>query len=153
MFLKNKSFYLILTLITFVWAKSSYGKIASGTFIKGFPSTITKFASNNPHAWYKDFLVQTVLPNSTVFGTLVFWGEILTALSLTLGLILALTKNSQYSKLLLVTGLAGGVFLNLMFWLGSAWTSPSTDSLNMLMAGVELIALISLVGLIPSPKK
>lgn len=88
-----------------------------------------------------------VIPNSQLFGFLVLWGEILTALAITSGAILLLINSNagRFINLLLIGGLIGGVFLNIIFWLGFGHTSPSTDSLNLLMATVQIIGIVFLL--------
>lgn len=141
-----KSAKLLLVILLFVglfWARSSYGKFISGTFISSLGGTLTKIADKNPYPWFKQFLVNTAIPNSQTFGFLTFWGEFLTAIAIIMGaLILLLSpRPNKLANLILLLGLAGGAFLNVMFWLGFGYTSPSTDGLNLLMATVEIIGI------------
>ena len=57
------------------------------------------------YAWYKSFLVDVVVPNRELFGTLVMYGEILVGLCLVLGL---LTRFSS----------AVGLFMLLNYYFG-----------------------------------
>ncbi|MDO8498246.1 MAG: hypothetical protein Q7S44_00425 [bacterium] len=127
-----------------LWFRSSLGKFPPEKFIGNLGGTLTRFADKNPYPWYKDFLQNTAIPNSQVFGFLTFWGEFLVALSLTLGSLYLLLKmgKSGVVKSLLVLGLLGGMFLNMTFWLASGWMSASTDSLNLFMFVVGLISLV-----------
>ena len=136
---------LILAVVDFIWLRSSYGKLAEGKFVGGMSATLTKFASNNPYPFIKNFLQTVAIPNSTTFGLLTMYGEALTAIAMLLGIVW-LWKNqaNRTAKLLLGAGLAGGLFLNSIFWLSSGWTSASTDGLNLLMAAVQLISLVYL---------
>lgn len=134
-------FLLILLAIGLLWLKSSYGKITGGTFVDGLGKTLTMFASKNPHPWYKDFLTNVAIPNSTIFGLLTMWGELLAALAICGGVILLIVNSgSKLPKVILALGLVGGTLLNVIFWLAAGWTSASTDSLNLLMAIVQAIA-------------
>lgn len=154
MFVKSLNYYLLLVILAngFIWTRSSYGKLVSGKFVDGLGGTLTKFASNNPYPWYKDFLQNFAIPNSQIFGQLTMWGEVLVALSLAGGaLYLMLTKKFNTAvAALLVLGLAGGMFLNGMFWLASGWTSPSSDSVNLLMFVVQLVGLAYVLRLLRS---
>lgn len=135
---------IILLVIGLIWVKSSYGKITGGTFVSSLGTTLTKLVDKNPYPWFKDFLNTIVIPNSQFFGFLTFWGEFLTAVAITAGaLILLLSpKMNKTGSLILALGLLGGAFLNIIFWLGLGYTSPSTDGLNLLMAIVEIIGLL-----------
>lgn len=128
-----------------IWLRSSVGKLSSGNFVENLGGTLTKFASHNPYPFYKNFLENVAVPNSQIFGFLTLWGEFLVAISLVGGAIILLTspRKLKVVKLPLMMGLLGGVFLNLIFWLASGWTSASTDSLNLLMLVIGLIALIA----------
>lgn len=140
-------FLLIILAIGLLWFRSSYGKFSASNFSEGFTSTITKFLSKNPYPWYKSFLTSTVLPNAQLFSALVLWGELLTALAIIIAIGSYLTIQHKHTRFLLLAGLAGGAFLNAMFWLASAWTSPSTDSLNLLMFTIEIIGMIYVLRL------
>lgn len=138
-----KLFLIILLAIGLLWAKSSYGKFVSGTFVSSLGTTLTKTADKNPYPWFKQFLVSTAIPNSQIFGLLTFWGEFLIAISITLGAMLLLLspKPNKFASGMLLLGLSGGAFLNINFWLGFGYSSPSTDSLNLLMAAVEITGI------------
>jgi len=137
---------LIILLNGLLWAKSSYGKFVSGNFVDNLGKTLTAFASKNPYPWYKDFLNNVAIPNSQIFGTLTLYGEAFAALTLTfIPLYLFFKPANQILRLLLILGLLTGAFLNLIFWLAAGWTSPSTDSLNLVMLGVQVIALFAIL--------
>lgn len=139
--------FLLLILMSngFIWARSSYGKVNTGTFVDGLGATLTRFADKNPYPWFKSFLQSVAIPNSQIFGQLVFWGELLVALSLTLGilyLIFAPKAKCGIVCLAVTLGLFGGVLMNLFFWLAAGYTSPSTDGLNLVMFITQLIGLV-----------
>lgn len=133
--------------IGLLWAKSSYGKFASGNFVSTLGATLGKIVDKNPYPWFKEFLNFIAIPNSGLFGSMVMWGEFLAAVAIILGsLILLLNpKANPLIKLMVIAGLLGGVFLNIIFWLGFGYTSPSTDSLNVLMAVVQIIGILFLL--------
>ncbi len=136
-----KSLLLILLAIGLVWLRSSYGKLVEGTFVQNLGVTLSKVAPKNPYPWYKDFLTSAVIPNSQIFGTLVLTGEFLSAVLITagaLGLLLSPRPHKLLNKAL-IAGLLIGAFLNITFWLGFGYTSPSTDTLNLLMAAIQVI--------------
>ncbi|MBI3443063.1 hypothetical protein HY008_00125 [Candidatus Woesebacteria bacterium] len=110
------------------------------------PKTLALFAAKNPHAWYKQFLNTTAIPNAALFGTLTMWGEFLTAITISVScLYLAVKGDHKLVLLTLSLGLIGGIFLNLNFWLASAWMGPSGDSLNVLMLATELIGVYTIL--------
>ncbi|MBI2196711.1 hypothetical protein HYU45_03855 [Candidatus Daviesbacteria bacterium] len=136
-----KPFLLILLTVGLIWLRSSLGKLSGGTFVQDLGETLTKVTPKNPHPWFRDFLTSTVIPNSQVFATLVLTGEFLSAVLITTGA-LGLLLNPRPHKLMskaLIAGLVIGAFLNITFWLGFGYTSASTDSLNLLMAVIQII--------------
>lgn len=138
-----KLLLIILLVVGLLWARSSYGKITAGTFISSLGTTLSKSVDKNPYPWFKEFLNTVVIPNSQIFGFLTFWGEFLTAISISVGALVLLlsSKSHKAGSLILALGLLGGAFLSIIFWLGLGFTSPSTDGLNLLMAVVEVIGL------------
>lgn len=137
-------FLLFILVIGLVWLKSSYGKLTGGVFVDGLGKTLTMFASKNPYPWYKDFLTTIAIPNAKTFGLLTMWGELLSAVSIIASVVILIaTGGSKLIKIVLLLGLLGGAFLNAVFWLASAWTGPSTDSLNLLMLVLQAIAAIA----------
>lgn len=137
-----KAIWLIILINGLVWAKSSYGKLSGGTFVDGMNQTLTKFASQNPYPLYKQFLQTVAIPSSNVFGLLVMWGEFFSALAMILGsLCLLFLRPNKLVLTVLGAGLFGAALMNLNFWLASGWTSPSSESLNLLMMAIELVCL------------
>ena len=142
----SKGFFGIYLIIGLVWLRSSFEKISSGQFASSLGGILLKVADKNPYPWYKSFLLHTAIPNAQLFGLLTMWGEFLTAVSIILGSYLALSKSKlKVAPFILLAGLIGGMFLNLTFWLGFGYTSPSADSLNILMFLIELIGVTVLI--------
>lgn len=139
-------FLSILLGVGLVWLRSGIGKITGGKFVQSLGETLTKFASNNPHAWYKDILKQLAIPNTTVFGNVIMWGELLVSLLILTTTVYFLLKpeGSKAAAMLLMLGLVGGALLNLNFWLAAGWMSPSTDTLNLLMLGIEILGIVTI---------
>lgn len=135
---------IILLSVGLLWLRSSFGKFTGGTFVNSLGATLTKTAEKNPYPWFKEFLTSVAIPNSQVFGLLVLWGEIFSAVAITVGAVLMLVNPhpNKFVSLVLIAGLAGGALLNIIFWLGFGYTSPSTDGLNLLMAVVEIIGIV-----------
>lgn len=139
----NRPIILITLLTGLIWLRSSWDKISGGKFIDSLAPTLTKFSSNNPYPWYKETLLSFAIPNAKSIAPLIMWGEFLVALSLTL-VSLALLFNLGNKKILGMVGVVGclgGMMLNGLFWLAAAWTSPSTDSINLFMLGIQTILL------------
>lgn len=141
-----KPLLAILLSVGLIWLRSSLGKFTSDNFVSGLGGTLSKVVDKNPHPWFQQFLTSIAIPNSQLFGSLVLWGELLTAITIILGSAMLLIKlgTNKLASLMLIAGLAGGLFLNITFWLAFGYTSPSTDSLNLLMALVEIIGIFSL---------
>ena len=138
----NRTLLLILLVVDFIWLKSSYGKFSGGKFVAGMEGTLKKFAEGNPYPPIKEFLQSVAMPNASLFGVLTMWGEALVGLTLLISIIWLLFKkdSNNTASLLLLLGLLGGAFLNAVFYFSSGWTSPSSESLNLLMFMVEAIA-------------
>lgn len=130
-----KPYLLMLLSVGFIWLRSSVGKFTGGTFVDTLAGTLGKFASNNPYAWYKNYLQIVAIPNAKTIGMVIMWSEFLAAISIT-GAILYLLFGSEKNKIaqiILLIGLIGGMILNANFWLAAGWMSPSTESVNLLM--------------------
>ncbi|MBI2600256.1 hypothetical protein HYW43_05050 [Candidatus Daviesbacteria bacterium] len=150
-YLSNKNFFngLILILLAhgLIWLRSSYGKLYGGKFVDELGKTLAFFASKNPYPLVKDFLQNTAIPNSKLFGNLTMWGEFLSALAIILGASYLLIKKSWDNRaaIVLISGLLGGIFLNMVFWLSAGWMSPSTESVNLIMFITQLIGVSVLI--------
>lgn len=148
----NKYLLFILLAVDFIWLKSSYGKLSGGKFVAGMEGTLKKFANENPYPFVKDFLQGVAIPNASLFGFLTMWGETLVGISLFVSLVWLLFKK-QANKLvlsLLLMGLLGGAFLNKVFYFSSGWMSSSSESLNLLMFIIELVAAVYVFKLLTS---
>ena len=148
----SSSFLLVLLVLSLVWIRSSFTKWASGAFAATLGETLTKFASKNPYPWFKDFLENVAIPNSQLFGLLTIWGETFAAWGSALALLYLLWKKEpqKWAVVLLLGSLVVGAFLNLIFWLASGWTSPSADSLNLLMFLIQSIGIFFTLKLVRS---
>ena len=137
-------FNLILLTLGLDWLRSSLGKITGGKFVTTLTPTLQKFISNNPNAWYNEFVKNTVIPNSTLFGNLTMWGEFLSAVAITFGSIYLLLNKKGNKKVewLLLLGLIGGALLNINFYFAAGWTSSSTESLNLIMFAIQAVAIV-----------
>lgn len=138
---ESRYLYLIFVSLGFIFLRSSYGKFTGGKFVSTLGDTLTKLASKNPYPWYKTFLQDTAIPNSTIFGFLTMWGELfagVTLLCLSIYLLVQ-KKSNKLVYMLLCAGFIVGAFLNLIFWLAAGYTSPSTESLNLVMFLIEVI--------------
>jgi thiosulfate dehydrogenase (quinone) large subunit len=84
------------------------------------PKIVAKQASENPLAFYKQFLEGTVLPHSNAFAQLTAWGETVVGLGLTLGLL---------------TGLASlvGLLLVVNYGLATQWMSPGQQGFHLVL--------------------
>lgn len=84
------------------------------------PKIVTKQASENPIAFYKQFLEGIVLPNSSTFAQLTAWGETVVGIGLTLGLL---------------TGLASlvGMVLVINYGLATQWMSPGQQGFHLVL--------------------
>lgn len=139
----NKYLYFIFATIGFIFLRSGYGKVSEGKFVGSLGETLSKFASKNPYPFVKNFLEQTAIPNAEIFGILTMYGEVFAGISL-LGAstyLLFAAKSQRAIWVVLGAGLIVGSFLNVVFWLSAGYTSPSTESLNVVMLAVQVVGL------------
>ena len=97
------------------------------------PKIVAKQASENPLAFYKQFLEGTVLPHSNLFAQLTAWGETVTGLGLTLGLF---------------TGLAAlvGLILVINYGLATQWMSPGQQGFHLILFSLMLAFFFARAG-------
>jgi uncharacterized membrane protein YphA (DoxX/SURF4 family) len=94
--------------------------VVSSRWLEVMPKIVTRQASENPIVFYKNFLETTVLANSNLFAHMTAWGETVTGLGLTLGLL---------------TGLASvvGLVLVINYGLATQWMSPGQQGFHLLL--------------------
>lgn len=143
----NKPLLVIFLSIGLMWLRSSYSKFTSGNFASSLGGTLSKTVDKNPFPFFKQFLVNVAIPNSQIFGFMTQWGELLSALAIAVGALWLLigVGSNKLAGVILLAGLVGGAFLNIIFWLGFGYTSISTDSLNLLMAIVQIVGIVVLL--------
>jgi uncharacterized membrane protein YphA (DoxX/SURF4 family) len=94
---------------------------------------LEKVALARGHPFYQEFVQRVVLPNASLFATLVTWGELLVGLTLVLGL---LTRLSAAVALLLL--------VNYMFAKGAWFWEPSSN--DAALAAISVALLIGAAG-------
>jgi uncharacterized membrane protein YphA (DoxX/SURF4 family) len=94
--------------------------VVSDRWLATMPKIVAKQASENPIAFYKHFLEQTVLTHADLFAHLTAWGETVAGLGLTLGL---------------CTGLASlvGLALVINYGLATQWMSAGQQGFHLLL--------------------
>jgi len=94
--------------------------VTSERWLGVMPKIVAKQASENPIAFYKEFLEGTVLHHSTIFAHLTAWGETAVGIGLTLGLL---------------TGLASivGLLLVMNYGLATQWMSPGQQGFHIVL--------------------
>jgi uncharacterized membrane protein YphA (DoxX/SURF4 family) len=105
----------------------------SERWVTVMPKIVAKQASENPLLFYKQFLEGTVLPHSSTFAHLTAWGETVTGLGLTLGLI---------------TGLASlvGLLLVINYGLATQWMSPGQQGFHLVLFFLMLAFFFARAG-------
>jgi uncharacterized membrane protein YphA (DoxX/SURF4 family) len=102
-------------------------------WIESMPHIIAKQAAENPIAWYKAFLENTVIPHAVLYAQLTAWGEALVGISLTLGLWAGL-------------GALGGLWLSLNYGLASQHTSPASLGFHYMLISVMVVLFLARSG-------
>jgi len=118
--------------LAYLWDVIPYPTV-SPRFVAFHPKRIAEFAAGNPIDWYKEFLEQTVLPNSRVFATLQTFGEAAVGFGLVLGLLTGLTA--------LV-----GLYLSLNYGLASQWMSFGQQGFHVLLVTSMIIFFFARAG-------
>lgn len=139
---------LFLLPITIIWVRSSIGKITGGVFVNSLEKTLEKFASGNPYGWFATLIDQVALPNIKVIGNLILWGEVFVAIGLSISVLYLLFLHPNKPTGVILAGtLVVAMLMNILFWFGSGWMSPSSDGLNLLMFLLELVAFVGIFRL------
>jgi len=129
--------YFVKTLVTKMSIVLAGGVLpvptVSDRWLTTMPTIVAKQASENPIAFYKQFLEEVVLKHSDVFAHLTAWGETVAGLGLTLGL---------------CTGLASLVGLALVtnYGLATQWMSPGQQGFHLLLFTLMLAFFFSRAG-------
>jgi thiosulfate dehydrogenase (quinone) large subunit len=126
-----KAVWTKLTL-AFLWDVIPYPAV-SPRFLAFQPKRVAEFAAGNPVGWYKSFLEETVLPNSSLFATLQTFGEAAVGLGLILGLLTGLTAIV-------------GLYLSLNYGLASQWMSFGQQGFHMLLVTSMIIFYFARAG-------
>jgi thiosulfate dehydrogenase (quinone) large subunit len=107
--------------------------VVSERWLAVMPKIVARQASENPLGFYKQFLEGTVLTNSNLFAQLTAWGETVTGLGLTLGLL---------------TGLASlvGLVLVLNYGLATQWMSPGQQGFHLVLFFLMLAFFLARAG-------
>jgi thiosulfate dehydrogenase [quinone] large subunit len=119
--------YLGVIFLVAAWPK------LRGDFTPGLTGFLQKVALENGHPFYREFVQRVLLPNASLFATVVTWGELLVGVTLMLGLI---TRFSAGVALVLTVNymLAKGAWF---------WTPSSNDGA---FAVISLALLIGAAG-------
>ncbi|HMA42957.1 MAG TPA: TQO small subunit DoxD [Gemmatimonadales bacterium] len=129
--------YFVKTLVTKMSIVLAGGVLpvpaVSDRWLATMPKIVAKQASENPIAFYKQFLEDVVLTHSDVFAHLTAWGETVAGLGLTLGF---------------CTGLASLVGLALVtnYGLATQWMSPGQQGFHLLLFTLMLAFFFSRAG-------
>lgn len=132
---------VILLEIGLVWLRSGFGKLEGGSFVGNLGKTLIVFSSKNSYPFVKNFLTEIAIPNSQLFGFLTMYGEVFVGATLAIGSLLLIFKKME-NKILnffISIALIVSIFLSTVFWLSAGWMSASTDTLNLLMLGIESV--------------
>jgi uncharacterized membrane protein YphA (DoxX/SURF4 family) len=106
---------------------------AQPRWLETMPRLITRYAEDNPFGFYRDFLTNTVLPNSDVFAHLTAVGETAVGIGLTLGLL------TPVASLL-------ALFLVATYGLLTSHVGPSQQGFHLLLAASVIAFLLARAG-------
>lgn len=127
--------------LAYEWWNAGLGKLMSGTFPMDLADTLTKFAAGNPHAWFKTFLLGTMMDKSLILGYLIEWSEVTIAVALVVSIATTLYSRSHAFttaiRMVVAVALLGAMALNASFFFAAGWMSASTHGVNMIMFWME----------------
>jgi hypothetical protein len=131
--------------LAYEWWLAGWEKVTGGMFVVKLDQTLAAFASQNPFAWYKEFLTGFATQNFLTLGYLIVWGQLITGMLLVLGAALyawAKTEHARRAAIIFsILGLLSGIFMNANFYLAAGWTSPGTHGVNIVMFWSSLALL------------
>jgi len=106
---------------------------ASERWINVMPKIVARQAADNPILFYKHFLENAVLAHPEPFAHLTAWGETITGIGLTLGLL---------------TGLASltGFLLALNYGLATQWMSPGQQGFHIVLVALMIAFFFARAG-------
>jgi thiosulfate dehydrogenase (quinone) large subunit len=106
---------------------------ASDRWLHVMPTLVAKYAEGNPVGFFRDFLLGTVVPHSSVFAQLTAFGEIAVGLGLVFGCL---------------TALASGIGLALVVNYGLAvqWQSSAQQGFHYLLITSLVVILATRAG-------
>jgi uncharacterized membrane protein YphA (DoxX/SURF4 family) len=107
--------------------------VVSERWMSVMPKIVARQASDNPLTFYKQFLEQVVLPNSSLFAQLTAWGETTVGVGLTLGL---LTGVASLVGLVLVSN----------YGLATQWMSPGQQGFHLVLFFLMLAFFFARAG-------
>ncbi len=105
----------------------------SQRFMNFLPKRLAEFASDNPVAWYHQFLVETAIPHARLFAFLETFGEVGVGVGLTLGLV------NSFSSLV-------GLLMSINFVLAAQWMGFCQQGFNTVLVGCMLAILLGRAG-------
>ena len=148
----------VQAVIGFEWVRAGYEKVSDANFVAGMAQTLGVFAGKNPTGWYKDFLTGTAVPNATLFGWLVAYGEFLAGVALLVTAAFYLSQLYVYrlrdrftpltNSIVALVALIGGAFMSINFWFAAGWLSVSTDNINVVMALIQVVLAVATIALL-----
>ena len=102
---------------------------ASDGWLQRMPVLVTKYAEGNPVGFFKDFLLNHVVPNSHIYAQLTAFGEVAVGLGLVLGCLTTLASGI-------------GLFLVLNYGLAVFWQSPAQQGFHYML----IVTLVVILG-------
>ena len=106
---------------------------ASDRWVATMPKLLTRYADGNPIEGYKQFLLDTVVPHSHVFGNLTAFGEVTVGLGLTFGLLTVLAS--------LV-----GIGLVTVYGLATFWQTPNQQGFHIVLFACMVVFMTVRAG-------
>ncbi|HXY30697.1 MAG TPA: hypothetical protein VEI06_08290 [Gemmatimonadaceae bacterium] len=106
---------------------------ASGRWIATMPKLLAKYAADNPIAWYKSFLLDTVVANPVPFAHLTALGEVAIGTSLLFGLFTPV-------------GAVFGIAQVLFYGLAVQQQSPGQQGFHVMLFAMMIAFLIARAG-------
>ncbi len=139
---------LIQAAIGLTWLRSGVEKVTDPHFLAAMAQTLGLFASHNPNGWYRGFLISFAIPHASAFGSVVEVGETLAGVALVasaaVAFVTAVPWRTAAAQSVALSAIVAGTLMSLNYWFAAAWLTPADDTVNLLMAVMQVLVGIAI---------
>lgn len=146
---------LVELAIGYEWLISGLNKVYSSTFRAGLAASILTSLQDNPNGWWVALMQRWVIPNASLWGTLVEGAELFVALGLFAGALLwisgcfPMARFARHLNVFVLIALLGGLVMTLNYYLLAGHPLADLGRLNPgapFDEGLSLDGLLTFIG-------